>query len=119
MLDFCEIMQVIKESDFASVGMCESNVPYIVPMCFSYKTRCENVIFTLYSDPTGKKMTYLKQNDRIVLQCDRRKMGKHDSVIAKGTVRICEKPVKAMCGCNMISLIIDVVELTGRRYFEC
>ena len=64
--DAKDIEKIIRESLVCRIGMCDGEMPYIVPVCFGYK---DKVIY-FHSAKEGKKIEVLKENNRVCFEFD-------------------------------------------------
>jgi nitroimidazol reductase NimA-like FMN-containing flavoprotein (pyridoxamine 5'-phosphate oxidase superfamily) len=55
------IEDIILRSNVCKLAMCEQNMPYIVPLCFGFKS---NTLY-FHSAPKGKKIEILKKNSNV------------------------------------------------------
>lgn len=64
--DFNEIEEILKRAHVCRLGLCNNNVPYIVPMNFGYK---DNTLY-FHSAKEGKKINMIKENPTICFEID-------------------------------------------------
>ena len=74
-----ECHAVLEEARFGHLACCKDGQPYVVPIYFSYK---DGVAYC-FSMP-GRKVEWMRENDRVCLQVDRRVGKGWTSVIAEG-----------------------------------
>ncbi len=61
-----EIETIIQKSLVCRVGLCDNDIPYIVPLCFGYK---DNTIY-VHGSLKGRKIDILKKNQNICFEFD-------------------------------------------------
>lgn len=64
--DESEIERIISKALVCRVAVCESDRPYIIPMCFGFK---DGILF-FHSAQEGKKVEILKKNNRVCFEMD-------------------------------------------------
>ena len=57
---------IILNATFCKLAMCDSNQPYIVPLCFGFT---DNTLY-FHSAPKGKKIDILKKNPNVCFEFD-------------------------------------------------
>lgn len=60
------IESIIKRATVCRIGLCENNVPYVVPLVFGYKDNC----LYFHSVPEGKKIDLIKHNNNVCFELD-------------------------------------------------
>ncbi len=60
------IESIIKRATVCRIGLCENNVPYIVPLVFGYKDNC----LYFHSAPEGRKIDTIKRNNNVCFELD-------------------------------------------------
>ena len=61
-----DIEAVIKQARFCRLGMCDNNMPYIVPVCFGYQ---DQTVY-IHSSLKGRKVEFLKKNPNVCVEFD-------------------------------------------------
>jgi nitroimidazol reductase NimA-like FMN-containing flavoprotein (pyridoxamine 5'-phosphate oxidase superfamily) len=61
-----EIEAIIRKANVCRMGLCNGDVPYVVPLNFGYKDGC----FFLHSAKEGKKISIIKENNNVCLEFD-------------------------------------------------
>ena len=56
-----DLIKIINECDMCNIAMASDNDPYVIPMNFAY----DRGAIYLHSDPSGKKMQILKNNNNV------------------------------------------------------
>ncbi|MBX5148037.1 pyridoxamine 5'-phosphate oxidase family protein [Rhizobium lentis] len=74
-----ECYAVLEEERFGHLACCKDGQPYVVPIYFSY----QNGVAYCFSMP-GRKLEWMRENDKICLQVDRRVGKGWTSVIVEG-----------------------------------
>jgi hypothetical protein len=64
--DLKVIESILEKAIICRIGLCDGNMPYIVPMNFGYK----NKTIYLHSAKDGKKMEILKRNNNVCFEVD-------------------------------------------------
>ena len=64
--DFSEIEKIIESSLICRLGLCNNNIPYVVPLNFGYK---EKVLY-FHSAPEGKKIEYIRKNNNVCFEIE-------------------------------------------------
>lgn len=116
-LTVTEIENVLSVAKHVNLGVSENNIPYVVPMCFEYDAECHKQI-KLLSLPYGKKMTCMKNNDKVALEFMVQTPLGFKSVVAFGRVKF-EPTYKEFCGDHLTEIIVEIREITGREYKRC
>lgn len=60
------ISNIIKNCQVARLGLCDNNIPYIVPLCFGY----DGESFYFHCATEGKKTDILKKNNNVCIELD-------------------------------------------------
>jgi nitroimidazol reductase NimA-like FMN-containing flavoprotein (pyridoxamine 5'-phosphate oxidase superfamily) len=61
-----EIESIIRKSLVCRLGLADEGLPYIVPLCFGYKS---NILY-FHSAEEGRKIEILKRNNRVCFEFD-------------------------------------------------
>jgi len=61
-----EIEAVIQNSIVCRLGLCDNNIPYIVPLCFGYK---DNTIY-VHGSLKGRKTDIIQKNHNVCFEFD-------------------------------------------------
>ncbi|UCH13086.1 MAG: pyridoxamine 5'-phosphate oxidase family protein [Bacteroidales bacterium] len=64
--DFREIEKIIKSSLICRLGLCNDNVPYVVPLNFGYKDK----VLYFHSAAEGKKIEYIRKNNNVCFEIE-------------------------------------------------
>jgi hypothetical protein len=64
--DIVAIEDILRRAMVCRLGLCESNRPYVVPLCFGYK---ENALY-IHCGPEGKKLEMLRKNNNVCFEVD-------------------------------------------------
>ena len=64
--DKSAIESIIKRAPVCRIGLCENNVPYVVPLVFGYKDNC----LYFHSAPQGRKIDIIKHNNNVGFEVD-------------------------------------------------
>ena len=64
--DKAVIESIIKRATVCRIGLCENNVPYVVPLVFGYKDNC----LYFHSAPKGRKIDTIKRNNNVCFELD-------------------------------------------------
>ena len=94
-----DIESMIYQSTVCRIGMCDHNIPYIVPLCFGYR----NGRIYVHSSLKGRKIDILRKNRNVCFEFDHNakvvkaenacKWGmKYQSVIGFGIASFIEDP---------------------------
>lgn len=78
-LTLAECYAMLEEARFGHLACCKDGQPYVVPIYFSY----EKGVAYCFSMP-GRKLEWMRENDRVCLQADRRVGRGWTSVIVEG-----------------------------------
>lgn len=138
-----EIVEIIEKAPVCRLGLCQDNVPYVVPMNFGYRDGC----LFLHCAKEGRKMDMIRANPRVCFEIDmdvevvRAEQPcdwgmKFASVIGFGTASVLEDPEEKKGGLDAIMehysskpqhpypefylkhtavIRVEVEELTGKR----
>ncbi len=60
------IRTIIRRATVCRIGLCENNVPYVVPLNFGYKDNC----LYFHSAREGKKIDMIRSNNGICFEID-------------------------------------------------
>jgi nitroimidazol reductase NimA-like FMN-containing flavoprotein (pyridoxamine 5'-phosphate oxidase superfamily) len=90
--------QILKTTQFVTVALCMDNQPYLVSLSHGYD-QAKNCIY-FHSAPEGKKLVYLKANDRVWGQ----------AVLDFGVTDECDYVYSSVQFCGKMSLISDLTE---------
>ena len=60
------IEDIIQKAEVCRIGMCDGDVPYVVPMNFGYKDNCIYV----HSAQEGRKIDILRKNNKVCFEID-------------------------------------------------
>lgn len=74
-----ECNAILEEARFGHLACCKDGQPYVVPIYFSY----EKGVAYCFSMP-GRKLDWMRENDRVCLQVDQRVGKGWTSVIVEG-----------------------------------
>jgi len=58
--------EILEKAITCRIGMCDGDIPYVVPVNFSYKDEC----IYFHSAKTGKKLDIIKENNNICFEID-------------------------------------------------
>ena len=120
-----EMERFVKQHYYGRLGLCLENEPYVVPVAYGYE---QGKIY-FHSARRGKKLDFIRKNDRVCFQVDEWLKG-WASVICYGTASLSEDvEAKKKCFETMIGQelseehlqnvkscigIIQIEEMTGR-----
>ena len=120
-----EMERFVKQHYYVRLGLCLENEPYVVPVAYGYE---QGKIY-FHSARRGKKLDFIRKNDRVCFQVDEWQKG-WASVICYGTASLSEDvEAKKKCFETMIGQelseehlqnvkscigIIQIEEMTGR-----
>jgi len=120
-----EMERLVKQHYYGRLGLCLENEPYVVPVAYGYE---QGKIY-FHSARRGKKLDFIRKNDRVCFQVDEWQKG-WASVICYGTASLSEDvEAKKKCFETMIGQelseehlqnvkscigIIQIEEMTGR-----
>lgn len=57
---------ILQKALVCRIGLCEGNVPYIVPVCFGYRDGC----IYFHSSRQGRKMEIIRMNSQVCFEAD-------------------------------------------------
>jgi len=57
---------ILKRALVCRIGLCEDNVPYVVPVCFGYRDGC----IYIHSSKPGRKMEIIGRNNKVCFEVD-------------------------------------------------
>ncbi len=61
-----EIREILEAGDICRLGLCDNNIPYIVPMNYGY---CDNHLY-FHSARSGKKIDIIKENNQACFEIE-------------------------------------------------
>lgn len=64
------IVEIIGKCKVLSLGMCDGNIPYVVPMNFGYEAAGEELTFYLHCSKIGKKLDVIRTNPNVCIEMD-------------------------------------------------
>ncbi|MBN2733262.1 MAG: pyridoxamine 5'-phosphate oxidase family protein [Methanomicrobiaceae archaeon] len=105
-----EIEEILSESQYLRLGLCDDNKPYIVPMTFGY----DNGVIYLHGSKTGRKMDIIRKNNKVCFEADKlyeiipsenpcKYNMKYQSVVGFGTASIPEDENEKREGLKVIA----------------
>ncbi len=68
--DLFELEQIISKCKVCRLGLCENNVPYVVPMNFGYELQGGVLTLYFHCANEGKKLDILKNNPTVCFEMD-------------------------------------------------
>ena len=114
-MTFKEINKILDECFICIMAISWQNDSYIVPMYYEYDSSCNEPVFILESKNIGQKMDYLKSNPQVSLFIQYNCATSYKTVIASGKAII--KELDSSCSYhNMVKIIVNVQEITGRIF---
>lgn len=69
-VEFDEIIDLIKKCEVCRIAMMDEEYPYIVPMNFGVQMQEENIIFYFHTAREGRKVTLLRKNPNVAFEMD-------------------------------------------------
>jgi len=96
-----EIIEVLEKGQICRLGLCENNIPYIVPMNYGYSNGC----LFFHSAKSGRKIEFIKNNNQVCFEIE------VDTEITKGK-RACDwgMKFKTVIGFGKLNEVIDFAE---------
>jgi nitroimidazol reductase NimA-like FMN-containing flavoprotein (pyridoxamine 5'-phosphate oxidase superfamily) len=94
---------ILSKANVLRIGLCDNNVPYVVPVSFGYE---ENCIY-IHSSPVGKKIDMIRRNNIVCFQTE---IGVE--LVSKETPCECAVQYRSLIGYGKAHLIEDVLEKT-------
>jgi uncharacterized protein len=64
--DIGAIEEILRRATVCRLGLCEDNLPYVVPVCYGYK---DNALY-IHCGPEGKKLEMLRKNNNVCFEVD-------------------------------------------------
>ena len=64
--DIHEIESILKRAIICRIGLCDGNIPYIVPMNYGYKDNC----IYLHSAKEGRKIDIIRENPNVCFEVE-------------------------------------------------
>lgn len=64
--DIHEIESILKRAKICRIGLCDGNIPYIVPMNYGYKDNC----IYLHSAKKGRKIDIIQENPNLCFEVE-------------------------------------------------
>jgi Predicted flavin-nucleotide-binding protein len=116
--DSAELESILREAVVCRMGLCDEEVPYVVPMNYGYR---DGSVF-LHSAVEGRKIELLRKNPNVCLEFEKDVelvpaeaacsfSMKYRSVIASGRAVFLESPGEKAQGLNVI-----MAQYTGKEY---
>lgn len=107
-----EILNLVECNNICLLSVSENDNPYIIPVYYESDYRDNTLIITIKSKNIGKKIRYIKSNDKACLYFDCKNNSSIKTVIAFGTLYIdedeeCDDKIN-------ISIVID--KISGRKH---
>lgn len=62
------ITKIIDECKVLSLGLCENNMPYVVPMNFGYEAEGDTITIYLHCSKIGKKLDIIRANPNVCIE---------------------------------------------------
>ena len=69
-IDFHEMIDIMKKCDSCIVAMNDGDFPYVVPMNFGLEVQGEQVFLYFHCAMEGKKLDLLKKDNRVTFEMD-------------------------------------------------
>jgi nitroimidazol reductase NimA-like FMN-containing flavoprotein (pyridoxamine 5'-phosphate oxidase superfamily) len=57
---------ILNQAQVCRIGLCHNNIPYIVPVCFSYRADC----LYIHSARDGKKVEIIRENNSVCFEVE-------------------------------------------------
>lgn len=64
------ITEIIDQCKVLRLGMCDGDLPYVVPMNFGYEAAGDTLVLYLHCSKVGKKLDVLKENNKVCFEMD-------------------------------------------------
>jgi len=64
------ITEIIDQCKVLRLGMCDGDLPYVVPMNFGYETKGDTLHVYLHCSKVGKKLDVLRENNKVCFEMD-------------------------------------------------
>lgn len=64
------ITEIIDQCKVLRLGMCDGDMPYVVPMNFGYEMKDNTMVLYLHCSKVGKKLDVLKENSKVCFEMD-------------------------------------------------
>ncbi len=70
--DFSEIKNILDKSLVLHLGLCDNNMPYVVPMNYGYEFVDDKLILYLHGAKRGRKLDLMRANPNVFfeMECD-------------------------------------------------
>ncbi len=68
--DINEILNIIDSCRVLRLGLCDNNIPYIVPLNYYYTYKNNIIEFYFHSAKEGKKLDIIRKNQNVCLEID-------------------------------------------------
>ena len=114
-MTFSEINKVLENCYICVLGMCCNDMPYQVPMYFTYDRFHGEPKFILESKQTSQKIDILKSKPDVSLFIQFNEPDEYKSVLVSGRAKLTNMD-NSCSHSNMVSIVIEATELTGRVY---
>jgi nitroimidazol reductase NimA-like FMN-containing flavoprotein (pyridoxamine 5'-phosphate oxidase superfamily) len=68
--DKAEILNIIEKCDVCRLGLCDANIPYVVPMNFGYEYSHEKLVLFFHGANEGRKLDVIQKNPAVCFEMD-------------------------------------------------
>lgn len=65
-----EIIKILEKTNVLRIALCDENIPYIVPMNFSWEKVGDNISIYLHCAKEGKKLDIMRKNNNVCFELD-------------------------------------------------
>lgn len=62
------ITEIIDKCKVLSLGMCDGDMPYVVPMNFGYETKGDEITVYIHCSKIGKKLDVIRANSNVCIE---------------------------------------------------
>lgn len=82
-----DILKIIDKCDSCSLGLCDGNRPYIIPMNYGYTYENHQLVLYFHSGMQGKKLELIKQNNNVCFSMDCSHELVHNEIACRYTMK--------------------------------
>lgn len=111
--DFTEIIEIFEKNNVLRLGLCDANIPYVVPLTYAYEIINDKVVLYFHSAKEGRKIDLINKNANVCIEIDswhELVQGekacdysyKYESLIGEGKAELIDKPSEKLHAMEVI-----------------
>ena len=108
------ILDLLEQAHHCRIGLLNGGVPYVIPVNFLWRFDEGRLFFLLRFPAQSKKISLLKENNRVALEFEAVCKNIIKTVLVSGEVI----SIGRISGFGCVSIEILTLEASGREYFD-